>query len=235
MPAGFEVWNDAGIPQTIEGSINWTLIEKGTVSIGSNAAATGTTGSRLLPAKPDTYLVFIRCNGNAALTGMGTDRFGWHMAQGTTSFEYWAYARGAGGGNVGLQVFNADGGLRWDITNRPMQISSVIRPDGGLNNPGPSATINLVTGNAYGIPAGHACLLSDPGLLADVYFIPGGYPLTANMRFYPMINTAEGGIMRMNYARRYANLTASGGPPSGSSYVGSHSQNPSWIITAPPL
>lgn len=232
MPVGFEAYNSAGTPQVIEGSLNWTLIEKGTVSVGSNAGATGVTGSRALPARPDNYMVFIRCNGNAAVTGHGTSQFSWHMAQGTTSFEYWAYARGFGGGNVGLQVFDAGGGLIWDITNRPMQITHVFKPTLAPPNPGPSATSNINPGQAYAIPAGSAVLLSDPGLVADVYFITGGYPLTANMRFYPMINTAEAGILRMNYGRRRPNLTG-GSLPSGVSYVGSHSQNPAWVICAP--
>lgn len=234
MPVGLEVYNDYGQPQTIDGSFNLVLVEKGTVSIGSNTAATGSSGSRALPARDSTYLVFIRCSGNAIVTSMGAAAFGYHMAQGTTSFQYWAYNKGTAGGNAGMQCFNADGSLRWNLGERPLTISSVQRPGGSVPFGGTTSSQSVWAGPAYGIPSGHAVMLSDPGLCGAVYYVPG-YPLTLNMTHYPCINTSAGSSVQLNWCRRRANLTSTGSLPSGISQVGQHTQNPAWIVTAPAI
>lgn len=233
MPAGLEVWNDAGVPQTIDGSYNLVLVDKGTKTVGSNSGATGTQGFHTLPALANQYLVFIRCTGagNGALILFGaTNGFQWWMAQNTTSFEWWAFNISSNTSNAGLQVWNADGTLRWDMGMRPLQFSSIQKPSGSTPiHLGVGSTANIWTPQTYTIPSDHPVLLSDTGYNMEIYTGVSGSTLCANARFWPALKMS-GTTLTINWCRRYANIAAL---PSGVSYQTSASKNPSFIFTVP--
>lgn len=231
MPAGLEIYNDAGIPQTIDFSYNLVLLGSGTVTIGSNATATGTTNSVTLTTRAEPYIVFIKTSGNACITASRVNGFSWFMAQGTTTFQWWAYARGAAVSSAGMQVYNSDGTLRWDLGTRPLVITSLQAPAGAIPYGGEMSAGNVLAGATYAIPSGHAVCYSDPGQFLDLYTGFSGATLQPNMRYWPCISVS-GTVLTMNWGRRYANRPPL---PAGIVYQTFATKNPSFIITAAAL
>lgn len=232
MPVGLEVYNDGQSPQLINTQgFNFIAITSGTVSVPSNTIATGQTGFVALPAASTPYLVFIRCSGLAHAFG-STNRFSWVMAQGTTSFQYWVYGRPSASGNVGMQVFNPDGSLQWDCTQRPLQILGIVNKGSGSTPPiGQFDNRNVVTGPGWGgLPTNAAFLMSDYGYSIDVYvYTGGGNTIRGNMRFYPFISTPDANTLYLHYGRRRNNITS---PGSNARYQGWTGNLPSFLIMA---
>lgn len=228
MAEGIEVYNSLGVPQVIDLSFNLVLVQQGTLSVGSNTAATGASGSVALPAKGEPYVVFIRCDGgNACILSSTTSGFNWFMPQGTTSFLWWAYARSANTGNVGMQVWNSDGTLRYDVGLRALDISSMQGGGAAPSNSGPATTDNVIINpNTLTIPAGHAVAFSDPGYFMEIYTGVAGATLCPNMRFWPCVNT-NGAALKINYGRRYPNITT----PAGVSFQSVATKTPSFVLT----
>lgn len=209
MGVGIQVFADDGTPQTIDLSYNMVLVATAAVTIGSNSAAVGTAGSVVLASKSEPYLVFIRATGNAAIVSQTTNGFTWHMASGTTSFTYYAYARSANSSKVGLQVFNSDGSMRWHVGDRPLVISA-LNPtrSGTVTNPGDTPAANVATGSyTYTVPAGCAVLFGQLGAMLNLYAGHPGKTLAPDMRFYPCISLS-GTTLTVRYCRRFANRGA---------------------------
>lgn len=229
MPVGLEIWNDAGVPQTIDGAYNLVMVAKGTISVGSNTAATGTEGFHTLTALAHPYMVFIRCTGSgggALIVYTTTNGFQWFMAQSTTSFEWWAFNISSNVSNAGLQVFNADGTLRWDMGMRPLQFSSIQKPSGAApTHLGVGSTANIWTPQTYTIPSGHPVMLGDQGYNMEIYTYGAG--TVPNARFWPCLKMS-GTTLTINWCRRYANIVSL---PAGVTYQTNASKNPSFIFT----
>lgn len=233
MTVGLEVVNDNGLPVLVNAhSYVFFASGKNTVSIGSNTDPFGTTGRVTLPAQSVPYLVFIRCNGGSTIITTSVNGFDWTMAQGTTSFEWWAWGRAVPSGNVGMQVFNPDGSIQWDLTNRPLCIVGMVNKAGGAVPSFTEAAVdNVRAGPVFNGPGSNlAYMLSDVGTCYDLYSYSGsGGSIRANMRFYPGISTPNASQIQLNYIRRRANRNR---PLVGASYSSFLGQLPNFILAA---
>lgn len=233
MTVGLEVTNDSGVPVLVNShAMAFFAAGKGVESIGSNTSPLGQSGSVTLPRQSVPYLVFIRCNNGSTRIGTGTDGFGWNMAQGTTSFEWWAWGRAAPSTNVGMQVYNADGSVQWDMSSRPLRMAGLVDMT-GARPPVPSemSNENILTGDLVNGPGDNlAYLLSDIGMCHDVYAMPSGNPtIRTNMRYMAAISTPTASQLRINFCRRAANRQRS---LSGASYQTFASRLPSFVLAA---
>lgn len=233
MTVGLEVTNDSGVPVLVNShALAFFAAGKGVESIGSNTSPLGQSGSVTLPRQSVPYLVFIRCNNGSTRIGTGIDGFGWNMAQGTTSFEWWAWGRAAPSTNVGMQVYNADGSVQWDMSSRPLRMAGLVDMT-GARPPVPSemSNENILTGDAVNGPGDNlAYLLSDIGMCHDVYAMPSGNPtIRTNMRYMAAISTPSASQLRINFCRRAANRQRS---LSGASYQTFASRLPSFVLAA---
>ncbi|MEN5003578.1 hypothetical protein [Stenotrophomonas indicatrix] len=233
MNVGLEVTNDSGVPVLVNShAMAFFAAGKGVESIGSNTSPLGQSGSVTLPRQSVPYLVFIRCNNGSTRIGTGTDGFGWNMAQGTTSFEWWAWGRAAPSTNVGMQVYNADGSVQWDMSSRPLRMAGLVDMT-GARPPVPSemSNENILTGDLVNGPGDNlAYLLSDIGMCHDVYAMPSGNPtIRTNMRYMAAISTPTASQLRINFCRRAANRQRS---LSGASYQTFASRLPSFVLAA---
>lgn len=233
MTVGLEVTNDSGVPVLVNShAMAFFAAGKGVESIGSNTSPLGQSGSVTLPRQSVPYLVFIRCNNGSTRIGTGTDGFGWNMAQGTTSFEWWAWGRAAPSTNVGMQVYNANGSVQWDMSSRPLRMAGLVDMT-GARPPLPSemSNENILTGDLVNGPGDNlAYLLSDIGMCHDVYAMPSGNPtIRTNMRYMAAISTPTASQLRINFCRRAANRQRS---LSGASYQTFASRLPSFVLAA---
>lgn len=233
MTVGLEVTNDSGVPVLVNArALAFFAAGKGVETIGSNTSPLGQNGSVSLPAQSVPYLVFIRCNGGSTRISAGTAGFGWNMAQGTTSFEWWAWGHAVPSNNTGMQVYNADGSLQWDMSSRPLRMAGLVDTT-GARPPLPSETSNenILTGDLINGPGDNlAYLLSDIGLCHDVYAMPSGNPtIRTNMRYSAAISTPNASQMRVNFTRRAANRQRA---LSGASYQTFASRLPSFVLAA---
>lgn len=233
MTVGLEVTNDSGVPVLVNShAMAFFAAGKGVESIGSNTSPLGQSGSVTLPRQSVPYLVFIRCNNGSTRIGTGTDGFGWNMAQGTTSFEWWAWGRAAPSTNVGMQVYNADGSVQWDMSSRPLRMAGLVDMT-GARPPVPSemSNENILTGDLVNGPGDNlAYLLSDIGMCHDVYAMPSGNPtIRTNMRYMAAISTPTASQLRINFCRRAANRQRS---LSGASYQTFASRLPSFVLAS---
>ncbi|MCU1118289.1 hypothetical protein ACSLC0_12395 [Stenotrophomonas muris] len=233
MSVGLEVTNDSGVPVLVNAhSFVFFSIAKGTQSIATNTSAYGASGFVSLPAQSVPYLVFIRCNGGSAQVMSALNGFYWSMGQGTTSFEWWAWGRAVNSGSTGMQVYNADGSIQWDMSNRPLRIAGLVDKSGG-SVPGftEMSTENVRQGPLFNGPGENlAYLMSDIGLCHDIYAYYGSGPtIRGNMRYQPYINTPNASQVRLNYCRRRENRQRS---LSGASYQSFTGQLPNFLIAA---
>lgn len=228
MPVGMKVYNSAGVPQVIDFSRNLVLRNQGTVTVGSNTSATGTTGYVALTPSTLDYLVFISTNGgNAHIEQSTNGGFSWFMAQGTTSFSWWAYSNSTSVSSAGMQVYNSDGSLRWDIGQRPLQFEGVITTGWSPPYEGEFTSSNILVNTAtYTVPTGMCYLMSDMGYLLDLYTGYPGYTILPNMRHWPCINN-NGTTLRINYGRKYPDR---GTLPSGMNYNTYTGKPPNFIF-----
>jgi len=233
MTVGLEVTNDSGVPVLVNShAMAFFAAGKGVESIGSNTSPLGQSGSVTLPRQSVPYLVFIRCNNGSTRIGTGTDGFGWNMAQGTTSFEWWAWGRAAPSTNVGMQVYNADGSVQWDMSSRPLRMAGLVDMTGARPPvPNEMSNENILTGDLVNGPGDNlAYLLSDIGMCHDVYAMPSGNPtIRTNMRYMAAISTPTASQLRINFCRRAANRQRS---LSGASYQTFASRLPSFVLAA---
>ncbi|WMJ71323.1 hypothetical protein [Stenotrophomonas sp. 24(2023)] len=233
MSVGLEVINDSGVPVLVNAhAFAFFAAGKGVQSIGSNTSPLGESGSVSLPQQSVPYLVFIRCNGGSTRISSGNAGFSWNMAQGTTSFEWWAWGRAVPSNRVGMQVVNADGSLQWDMSSRPLRMAGLVNMS-GARAPIPSETSNdnILVGDLVNGPGNNlAYLLSDVGLCHDVYAVQGGGPtIRTNMRYMAAISTPTASHLRVNFCRRAANRQRS---LSGASYQTFASRLPSYVLAA---
>lgn len=232
MPVGLEVTNESGIPQIINlRSFQMFAITKGTYQVLENNNPSGMSGTISLPNQALPYLVFIRCSQTGASAFASNTGFVWRMAQGTTSFDWWAWGQVPVPGNSGMQVFNADGTIQWDMSNRPLKMLPIDKGSAA----GPSFTElspeNTWNGPHLNSPKDNlAYLLSDLGRCHDIYAYSGsGSTIRANMRYQPMISTPTSNGVNINYARVRENRRNS---LSGASYQSFSSTLPQYILAA---
>ncbi|MCW2066024.1 MULTISPECIES: hypothetical protein [Stenotrophomonas] len=233
MSVGLEVTNDSGVPVLVNAhSFVFFAIAKGTQAVASNPSVYGVGGYVSLPPQSVPYLVFIRCNGGSAQVASSTNGFSWNMAQGTTSFDWWAWGRATVSGSTGMQVFNPDGSIQWDMSNRPLRIAGLVDKSGAsVPSFTEMSTDNLRQGPLFNGPGENlAYLMSDIGLCHDIYAFHGSGPtLRGNMRYQPFINTPNSSQLRLNYCRRRENRPRS---LNGASYQSFAGQLPNFLIAA---
>ena len=234
MPQGLEIKNSAGalvVPST--GLKNLVLMGKGIHTIGSNTSATGARGTLNtgLPTLSDNrYLIFIRTAGNALILKHDAS-FEWFMAQGTTSFTWYAFSYGnqtALGLNAGIQVYDTDGSLIYEI-GRPALRLRLIDTSGAAAGEiaNYQSTANILESSppsTFTIAANEAVMYSDAGFTSN-----GMYPffyqtVMAYLRYMPTICT-DNMTLRMRWGRIYPNKSL-GGINGGGSFVDQHIEWP---------
>lgn len=234
MAAGIEIYNDYGVPQLLnDRGINLVYVTHGTMSVGSNTGAAGVAGNVGLNSSPYPYIVFIRCNSGSAYAFGSTAGWSWHMSQGTTSFQYWIYGRPSAAGNCGFQVWNADGTMQWDASQRPLNMYGAVNMAGAT---APSVGSETNTANNIGTLTFNgwnnaAYCMSDMGPALDIYtYMGGGNTIRANMRFCAHISTPNATQVQLVYTRVRSNRSNSLGSNTSSS--SSRSQLPSFLIAS---
>lgn len=224
--------NSAGVPMTLEFTKNYTLVNQGVVSIASNVGATGTTGRVNLPTYATRSLVFIKCSGLAQIIAVTGNSFDWYMAQGTTSFSWFAFNVGVfGTANAGMQAFNQYGELQWELGLMPLSVQVInlaglsVGHDGGV---GTAATLSPTAGGTYSIPSEHAVMLSDLGTYAEIYSpFSTNTTIQTDTRYVAALSTS-GGTAYVKWGRLHNNLIR----PSGLSLAGTSIIPPKFLITA---
>lgn len=206
-------------------------ITKGRYEVSSNTDPSGMSGFISLPTQVLPYLVFVRCSQTGANAFAANNGFSWRMAQGTTAFDWWAWGQVPSPGNSGMQVFNADGTIQWDMSNRPLKMLPISMA--GASSPSFSelSTENTWAGSHLTSPEDNlAYLLSDLGRCHDIYAYSGsGSTVRANMRYQPMISTPTSNGVNINYGRVRPNRANS---LSGASYQSFSSVLPQYVLAA---
>lgn len=234
MAAGIEIYNDYGVPQLLnDRGINLVYVTHGTMSVGSNTSASGVGGRVSLPTAPYPYIVFIRCNSGSAYAFGSTQSWFWHMSQGTTSFQYWVYGRPTASGNCGFQVWNADGTMQWDASQRPLNMYGLVNMDGAVppqQNSETSTTNNLGTLTFNGWNNAAYCM-SNMAPVLDIYtYTGGGNVIRANMRYAAHISTPNATQVQLVYTRVASNRSNSLGSNTSSSAF--RSSLPSFLLAS---
>lgn len=223
MPQGLEVRNASGALMIANtGLKNLVYMGKGTVSIGSNTAATGYWGSTNtgLTDTSNAYIFFIRTSGNALI--LKHDRtLSWFMAQGTTSFTWYAFSIGnavASGINVGLQVNDESGNLIYEIGRPALRLRLIdtsgaaasdindYQSTGNILETSPASTFTIATNEAV--------MYSDAGFTLNGMFPFSMQTVMAYLRFMPTICT-DSTTLRMRWGRMFPNKSLTGKNGSG--------------------
>ena len=222
MPVGLEVFNEAGVRQHLNFARNVMYVTKGTVTRPSNKGALGyrntVTG---LPVASQPYLIFIRCNnGNACVTSSTNSSFSYFLAQGTTSFQWWAFNVGRPAGiaapSVGLEVFDEAGNLLWEVGRPALRLRFLNTKGAAVPNVGFTGTPNILSASplpTFAIAANEAVLYTDHGFIMHGVYPCVNQTVQAHCRYLPCISTPTGRLI-LRWGRIAADLSL----PSGMSF-----------------
>ncbi|MBT2116419.1 hypothetical protein KK141_13920 [Dyella sp. LX-66] len=144
------------------------LVQKGTISVGSNTAPEGMWGSTYWSnPRGGQSIVFLRGSGFAAVTDCAPTGFSWYFAKGVTTCNYYAFVPVMQAqGRVGLQLFDAQGTITYDATQRPLRIRQVISAGGMLIWPD-SGGVGTIVPFSLVNPGSAAIAFSDPGMYSQ--------------------------------------------------------------------
>lgn len=165
MSAVFQAVADNGAIIVDSNWPNLVLVKKGTITAPANAGAGGTYGQVAWNnSRGGQSIVFLRANAFAAVIETAPTGFTWFMASGSTSCDYYAFVPVIEPyGNIGLQLFDADGQLTYDAAQRPLRIRQMIRASQSMVWPD-SGGIGTIYPFALANPSTAAIAFSDPGM-----------------------------------------------------------------------
>jgi len=165
MDARFQAIADNGALLVDSEWPSMVLVQKGTISVASNTSPAGMWGSTSWNnPRQGQSIVFLRGNGFAAVINCTYDGFNWYLANGVTSCSYYAFVPVIQPlGNIGLQLFDSQGVITYDATQRPLRIRQVITAGQGIGWPD-SGGVGSIYPFALANPGSAAIAFSDPGM-----------------------------------------------------------------------
>ncbi|MCE7762959.1 hypothetical protein GQL56_09930 [Pseudomonas putida] len=176
MPAGLQVINDNGILQVDESFKNMVLTQKGTVTL-SRPSGVGAVPYQAAAYATIAYPVSARqpvlaLRSNALVCYLANDNGFTVFGSASGAIDYYIFDQigfGTSAGNIGLQVFDANGSEVFNSNNKYMKVLDLYSVELVVSNPGNPPTVPTYSGS---VPSGKKLAVC-MGVQSTGYYIEG--------------------------------------------------------------